>query len=364
MRVIKRDCTEVDFDKSKIEKAILKAMQYGNGERREIAHLIASQIEKEFIEEEADDIEIYKIEEKVFDKLIDEGQKLTAKAYEGYRQIREFQRYVSNSTDGDILSLLDGQNNYLNKENSNKNAKLVTTQRDYFAGITSKDITKRYLLTPEIIQADEDGIIHFHDSDYFGQKTLHNCDLINLEDMLQNGTTINGVHIDKPHRLLTACTVSTQIITAVASSQYGGCTITLTHLAPFVRDSYEYYLNKYKKLGKDLMLEYARKDIHKEIEDAVQTFNYQINSMSTTNGQSPFLSVFMYLGETDEYKEELAMLIKEFLNQRIKGMKNKVGVYVTQAFPKLLYVLEEDNIHEDSPYWYLTKLSAQCTAKD
>lgn len=203
------------------------------------------------------------------------------------------------------------------------------------------------------------------DADYFAQHSISNCCLINLEDMLQNGTCINKVRIDKPHRLITATTIATQIITAVTSSQYGGATITLTHLAPFVRDSYKRYLEKYERRGfcYEDGVKYAKEDLKKEISDAVQTFNYQCNSMTTTNGQAPFLSVCMYLGETEEYKEELAMLIEEFLKQRILGFKNEVGVYVTQAFPKLLYVLEEDNIHEDSPYWYLTKLAAECTAK-
>lgn len=365
MNVVKRDCTEVLFDKNKIYNAILKAMPHGEGIKERIAIKIADEIEQEFIDKNIDEIEIYTIESLVFDKLIKYKQKNTAKAYEGYRQLREYQRYVQNSTDGDLLSLLDGTNEYLNRENSNKDAVLVTTQRDYMAGIISKDITKRFLMPPDILQADEEGIIHFHDADYFGQHSLHNCDLINLEDMLQNGTIINGVRIDKPHRFLTACTVATQIITAVASSQYGGCTISLTHLAPFVRDSYNRLYDKYLKRGFDTLTsdKYATEDLKKEIEDGVQTFNYQINSMSTTNGQAPFLSVFMYLGETKEYKQELAMIIEEFLKQRIQGMKNKVGVYVTQAFPKLLYVLEEDNIHENSPYWYLTKLAAKCTAK-
>ena len=365
MNVIKRDCTEVPFNKEKISNAIMKAMPYGEGIKEYIALKIADEIEKELIEKESDEVEIYTIESMVFDKLIEYEQKNTAKAYEGYRQVREYQRYVQNSTDGDLLTLLNGTNEYLNKENSNKNAQLVTTQRDYMAGIMSKDITKRFLMPPDILQADEEGIIHFHDIDYFGQKSLHNCDLINLEDMLQNGTTINGVHIDKPHRFITACTVATQIITAVASSQYGGCSISLTHLAPFVRDSYNRYFNKYANRGCSFedSKKYAIEDTKKEVEDGVQTFNYQINSMSTTNGQAPFLSVFMYLGETKEYKEELAMIIEEFLKQRIQGMKNKVGVYVTQSFPKLLYVLEEDNIHKDSPYWYLTELAAKCTAK-
>ncbi len=365
MNVIKRDCTEVPFNKEKISNAIMKAMPYGEGIKEKIALRIAEEIEQELLQNQVEEVEIYTIESMVFDKLIKYKQKNTAKAYEGYRQVREYQRYVQNSTDEDLINLLDGTNEYLNKENSNKDAKLVTTQRDYMAGIMSKDITKRFLMPPDILQADEEGIIHFHDMDYFGQKALHNCDLINLEDMLQNGTVINGVRIDKPHRFLTACTVATQIITAVASSQYGGCTISLSHLAPFVKYSYDILYNKYIKRGNsDLEAQkYAMEDLTKEIEDGVQTFNYQINSMSTTNGQAPFLSVFMYLGETKEYKQELAMIIEEFLKQRIQGMKNKVGVYVTQAFPKLLYVLEEDNIHEDSPYWYLTKLSAQCTAK-
>ena len=365
MNVIKRDCTEVPFNKEKISNAIMKAMPYGEGIKEKIALKIAEEIEQELLQKQIEEVEIYTIESMVFNKLIKYKQKNTAKAYEGYRQVREYQRYVQNSTDEDLINLLDGTNEYLNKENSNKDAKLVTTQRDYMAGIMSKDITKRFLMPPDILQADEEGIIHFHDMDYFGQKALHNCDLINLEDMLQNGTVINGVRIDKPHRFLTACTVATQIITAVASSQYGGCTISLSHLAPFVKSSYDIAYNKYIKRGNSNLEaeKYAMEDLTKEIEDGVQTFNYQINSMSTTNGQAPFLSVFMYLGETKEYKKELAMIIEEFLKQRIQGMKNKVGVYVTQAFPKLLYVLEEDNIHENSPYWYLTKLSAQCTAK-
>lgn len=203
------------------------------------------------------------------------------------------------------------------------------------------------------------------DMDYFGQNALNNCCLINLEDMLQNGTRMNGVMIEKPHRFLTACTIATQIILGVSSSQYGGCTISLTHLAPFVRDSYNKYYKKYqdRKLPEEQCKEFAMQDTRKEIEDGVQTFNYQVLSMTNTNGQAPFLSVCMYLGETEEYKEELAMIIEEFLKQRILGMKNEKGVYITPAFPKLLYVLEEDNIHEDSKYWYLTELAAKCTAK-
>ena len=363
-KVIKRDCTEVEFDKNKITNAILKAMQNGSGI---IKPKIAENIANEIYETHKDDeeVDISTIESEVFDKLINKKQRLTAKAYEGYRKVREFQRENENTTDEQIQELLSGTSDYWNNENSNKNPRLLTTQRDYMAGILSTDITRRYLLSPEIVQAHDEGLIHFHDADYYAENAIHNCSLINLEDMLQNGTCINKVKIDKPHRLITATTIATQIITAVTSSQYGGATITLTHLAPFVRDSYNRYLNKYEKRGhaKEDCIRYAKEDLRKEISDSVQTFNYQCNSMTTTNGQSPFLSVCMYLGETEEYKEELAMLIEEFLRQRIVGLKNETGVYVTQAFPKLLYVLEEDNIHEDSPFWYLTELAAECTAK-
>ena len=363
-KVIKRNCTEVDFQKDKISNAILKAMKNGSGiVKPKIAEDIANEIYEEC--KDKDEVSISDIEQSVFDKLISKKQRLTARAYEGYRSIREFQRDNANTTDEQISELLDGTSDYWNNENSNKNAKLVTVQRDYMAGIVSTDITRRYLLTPEIVQAHDEGIIHFHDADYFGQKALHNCELINLEDMLQNGTVINGVQIDKPHRLITAVTIATQAITAVTSSSYGGATINLAHLAPFVRDSYNRYLEKYRDRGhsEEDCVKFSKEDLGKEINDAVQTFNYQCNSMTNTNGQSPFLSVFMYLNDTKEYKDELAMLIEEFLRQRIQGLKNTVGVYVTQAFPKLLYVLEDDNITEDGKYWYLTKLAAECTAK-
>lgn len=364
MKVIKRDCTEVDFDKSKISAAILKAMKNGSGiVKPKIAEDIADEIEEECKNKE--DVSISDIESMVYDKLITKKQRLTAKAYEGYRSIREFQRENENTTDSEIDELLDGESEYWNTENSNKNSKVLNTQRDYMAGIVSKDISRRFLLPPEVVQAHDEGIIHFHDIDYFGMNAMSNCSLINLEDMLQNGTCINKVMIEKPHRFITACTIATQIILGVTSLQYGGATITLTHLAPFVRDSYNKYYEKYKSWGfsNEDCKKYAEADTKKEVADGVQTFNYQCNSMSNSNGQSPFLSVFMYLGETTEYKKELAMIIEEFLNQRLLGLKNEVGVYVTQAFPKLLYVLEEDNIHENSPYWYLTKLAAKCTAK-
>lgn len=364
MKVIKRDCTVAEFEKKKIYDAIMKSMKNGSGI---IKPKIAESIADEIYEENKDrqDISISEIEMSVYDKLITKKQRLTAKAYEGYRCVREFQRENMNTTDEQISELLSGSSDYWNNENSNKNPKLLTTQRDYMAGILSTDITRRFLLPPEIVQAHDEGMIHFHDADYYAQNAISNCCLINLEDMLQNGTCINKVTIDRPHRLITATTIATQIITAVTSSQYGGATITLTHLAPFVRDSFNIYMERYKNRGLSYQqcLEFSREDIKKEIADSVQTFNYQVNSMTTTNGQSPFLSVFMYLGETEEYKEELAMLIEEFLKQRIQGLKNEEGVYVTQAFPKLLYVLEPCNIDKDGSYFYLTKLAAECTAK-
>lgn len=363
MKVIKRDGHMVDYCPEKIEQAIQKA----NMEVEEEDQVSAIQIKNiiKYIEKLGKKrILVEDIQDIIEMKLMSMGKYVIAKKYITYRYTRELVR-KSNTTDRAIKELINGENEYWNTENSNKNARVVTTQRDYLAGITSTDITRRFLLPEDIVEAHDNGIIHFHDADYFAQNALHNCDLINLEDMLQNGTNINGVMIEKPHRFLTAMTIATQLITAVASSQYGGATITLTHLAPFVRDSYNYYLNKYKnrKLTDEQCEQFAREDLKKEITDGVQTFQYQINSMTTTNGQAPFLSVCMYVGETDEYKEELAMIIEEVLKQRIVGMKNEKGAYITPAFPKLLYVLEEDNIHEDSKYYYLTKLAAECTAK-
>lgn len=363
MKIIKRDGHMVDYCPEKIESAIMKANleveeedQASGTQIRNIIKYIEGLGKKRMLVEDIQDI--------IERKLMSIGKYELAKRYITYRYTRELVR-KSNTTDLAIKELIDGENEYWNTENSNKNAKVVTTQRDYLAGITSTDITRRFLLPEDIVRAHDDGIIHFHDADYFAQNALHNCDLIDLEDMLQNGTNINGVMIEKPHRFLTAMTIATQLITAVNSSQYGGCTITLTHLAPFVRLSYEKYLDKYKKrkFDKATCEKYAKEDLAREIKDGVQTFQYQINSMTTTNGQAPFLSVCMYLGETEEYKEELAMIIEEVFRQRTEGMKNERGVYITPAFPKLLYVLEEDNIHADSKYYYLTKLAAECTAK-
>lgn len=363
MKIIKRDGTIVEFNAEKIKIAIQKANKEVQKKER------ASEEEIQDIIDYIEDLKkarilVEDIQDIIEQKLMEIGKYHLAKKYITYRYTRELVR-KANTTDQSIKELIEGESEYWNNENSNKNAKVVTTQRDYLAGITSTDITRRFLLPEDIVKAHDEGIIHFHDADYFAQNALHNCDLINIEDMLQNGTNINGVMIEKPHKFITAMTIATQIITAVTSSQYGGATVTMTHLAPFVRDSYNLYFKKYqdRKLSKEQCEQFAKEDLAKEIKDGVQTFQYQINSMTTTNGQSPFLSVCLYLGETTEYKRELAMIIEEILKQRIVGMKNEKGVYITPAFPKLLYVLEEDNIHEDSPYWYLTELAAKCTAK-
>ncbi len=363
MKIIKRDGAIVEYDKEKIRVAIGKANnevpRKEKASKEDINEIIS------YIEElNKERILVEDIQDIIERKLMEFGKYELAKKYITYRYTRALVR-KANTTDQTIKELIDGESEYWNTENSNKNSKIVTTQRDYLAGITSTDITRRFLLPEDIVKAHDEGIIHFHDADYFAQNALHNCDLINLEDMLQNGTNINGVMIEKPHKFLTAMTIATQIITAVTSSQYGGATVTMTHLAPFVRESYNRYLKKYqeRKLPKEQCEKFADEDVRKEVSDGVQTFQYQVNSMTTTNGQAPFLSVCLYLGETEEYKKELAMIIEEMLKQRIQGMKNEKGVYITPAFPKLLYVLEEDNINEKSKYWYLTKLAAECTAK-
>ncbi len=363
MKIIKRDGKTVDYNSEKIEIAIKKANKEVRKKERatdeeihEVIAYIESLDKKRMLVEDIQDI--------IEQKLMELEKYQLAKKYITYRYTRELVR-KANTTDQSIKELIEGESEYWNNENSNKNAKVVTTQRDYLAGITSTDITRRFLLPEDIVKAHDEGIIHFHDADYFAQNALHNCELINLDDMLQNGTIINGVMIEKPHRFITAATIATQIILAVTSSSYGGATVSLSHLAPFVRDSYNKYYKKYKarNMKEADCKKFAEQDTRKEVEDGVQTFNYQVNSMTNTNGQAPFLSVCMYLGETEEYKDELAMIIEEFLKQRIQGFKNEKGIYITPAFPKLLYVLEEDNINKDSKYWYLTELAAKCTAK-
>lgn len=371
MKVLKRNCTEVDFDKNKITQAILKAMKNGSGIiKPKIAEDIANEIYEE--NKDKDEISISEIESLVYDKLITKRQRLTAKAYEGYRSIREFQRENDNTTDEQIAELLGGTSVYWKEENSNKNPTLSTTQRDNMAGIVSMDISRRYLLPPEVVQAHETGIIHFHDLDYYAQH-MHNCDLVNLEDMLQNGTVISGTMIEKPHSFSTACNIATQIIAQVASSQYGGQSITLSHLAPFVQVSRDKIRAEVEEEIKIVGVEYSKRAINeivnkrlkKEIAKGVQTIQYQVVTLMTTNGQAPFLTVFMYLNEAknETEKKDLAMIIEETLKQRHQGVKNETGAWITPAFPKLIYVLEEDNIAKDSPYFYLTELAAKCTAK-
>lgn len=361
--VIKRNGETVIFDKNKISEAILKANTDVQGRQKASVKTI-KEIAKSVESIDKRTLSVEEIQDIIEKKLMEYEKFDLAKSYILYREKRAMVRQ-SNTTDISIKELIDGTNDYWNTENSNKNAKVVTTQRDYLAGITSTDIARRFLIPQDVVKAHDMGILHFHDADYFSQNALHNCELVNLDDMLQNGTVINGVMIEKPHRFITAATIATQIILAVTSSSYGGCTVSLSHLAPFVRDSYKKFLKKYQDRGlsKEQCEEYAMQDTKKEIADGVQTFNYQVNSMTNTNGQAPFLSVCMYLGETEEYKDELAMIIEEFLNQRILGFKNEKGVYITPAFPKLLYVLEKDNITENSKYWYLTELAAKCTAK-
>lgn len=362
MNVIKRSGIEEEFKIQKIKNAIEKA-------NRDTAELTEEDVAKicnftlnECIKYKRA-LNVDEIQEIVENALMKYNKFETAKRYIKYRYDRALNR-KQNTTDSQILATVNLQNEEVKQENANKNPTVLSTQRDYIAGLVSRDLTNRYFLPKDIQEAHNKGLIHFHDSDYFIQK-MHNCDLINLDDMLQNGTVINGVKIEKPHRLLTATTITTQIITAVASAQYGGCSVNLSDLAPFVDYSRQMYIKKYKDRGfnETDTLKFAEEDLKEEIVASVQTFNYQINSMSTTNGQAPFITVFMYLNERPECKKDHALLIEEFLKQRILGLKNEKGIYITQAFPKLIYVLEEDNIHENSEYYYLTELAAKCTTK-
>lgn len=375
MLVIKRDCSEAEFNKKKISEAILKAMKNGSGIiKPKIAEDIANEIEDEC--KDKNEVSVSDIESMVFDKLITKKQRLTAKAYEGYRSIREFQRENENTTDIEIHDLVEDKDEYWKDENANKNPVLNPTKRDYIAGSVSTDMTKRYLLSPEIIQAHNEGLIHFHDADYFLQH-MHNCGLVNSEDMLQNNTVISETLIETPHSFSTACNIETQAIAQIASNQYGGQSISLAHLAPFVDVSRKSIRKKVTEelYNNGLISEYnenlteviniTNKRLKEEIEKGVQTIQYQLVTLMTTNGQAPFITIFMYLNEAKNEceKADLAMLIEEMLRQRIQGVKNEEGVYIAPAFPKLIYVLEEDNITEDSKYWYLTKLAAKCTSK-
>lgn len=363
MIVIKRDGREVDFDKAKIETAILKSMQYGSGI---VKPKIAESIANEILEEAYDAVTIGEIEKLVYTKLIEKKQKMTAKAYEGYRAVREFQRGV-NTIDNKILGLVSGDNKESLHSNSNKQAALISTQRDLVAEEVSKDIALRMMLPPHIAQAHNEGLIYIHDLGHYLNPSF-NCCLVNLKDMLENGTVINGKLVEKPHTFRTACTIATQIIAQVASGQFGGQTISIAHLAPFVKISHEKIIRDIRAelgtiLTEDEIQSYAGKLLNDEVTAGIQTFQYQINTLQTSNGQAPFLSVFMCIDEYPEFEAETVMLIKEMLIQRIQGMKNEVGAWITPAFPKLLYVTDENNIRDDSKYYWLTQLAAKCVSK-
>ena len=373
MKIIKRSGAEVEFDPRKIVIAVTKANEsvVPSARMSEVQiRRIAEDVESAAMNMNRS-LSVEEIQDMVEDQIMNQRAFEVARRYITYRYTRALVR-KSNTTDEQILSLIECNNEEVKQENSNKNPTVNSVQRDYMAGEVSKDITKRILLHPDIVEAHEQGIIHFHDADYFAQH-MHNCDLVNLEDMLQNGTVISGTYIEKPHTFSTACNIATQIIAQVASCQYGGQSISLTHLAPFVDISRK---KIYKEVEKELsdiapnitpekIAEITEKRLRDEVRKGVQTIQYQVVTLMTTNGQAPFVTVFMYLNEAknEQEKADLALIIEEVLKQRYQGVKNEKGVWITPAFPKLIYVLEEDNIKEGTKYWYLTQLSAKCTAK-
>ena len=373
MKIIKRSGSEVAFDINKIVHAIEGANNEAEPNERLTADQIAFAAHSvEWLCERAGHtVSVEEIQDMVENQIMALGRYDVARRYIIYRYVQSLKR-TANTTDDRILSLIECNNEEVKQENSNKNPTVNSVQRDYMAGEVSKDLTMRMLLPQDVVKAHEEGIIHFHDSDYFAQH-MHNCDLVNLEDMLQNGTVISGTMIERPHSFSTACNIATQIIAQVASCQYGGQSISLTHLAPFVDVSRQkirrQVLDEINTLGleasPDKVAEVVEGRLRDEIRRGVQTIQYQVVTLMTTNGQAPFVTVFMYLGEarTDAERHDLAMIIEEVLRQRYEGVKNEAGVWITPAFPKLIYVLEESNIHEDSPYFYLTKLAAKCTAK-
>ncbi len=372
MKVIKRNGSEVDFDLEKIVNAISKANKAAVREE-----LTRAQIEEiaEYINFKCTKmnraISVEEMQDMVENQIMAQGAFNVARCYVKYRYTRFLIR-KSNTTDDRILSLIECNNEEVMQENSNKDPIINSVQRDYMAGEVSRDLTRRLLLPDDIVKADKEGLIHFHDADYFAQH-MHNCDLVNLEDMLQNGTVISETYIDKPHSFSTACNIATQIIAQVASNQYGGQSISLAHLAPFIQVSRDKIRKEVleeaeifgSKPSEDVISQIVEKRLKKEIEKGVQTIQYQVITLMTTNGQAPFLTVFMYLNEAknEQEKADLALIIEEMLRQRIQGVKNEDGIWITPAFPKLIYVLEEDNIREGSKYYYLTELSAKCTAK-
>ncbi|MBQ1271970.1 MAG: anaerobic ribonucleoside-triphosphate reductase, partial [Clostridia bacterium] len=373
MKVIKRNGSDVVFDITKIITAITKA----NDAVEEEARMTPMQIRRIAEAVELNCIRmnrapgVEEIQDLVESQIMAHGAYEVAKKYITYRYTRNLVR-KSNTTDDRILSLIECCNEEAKQENANKNPTVNSVQRDYMAGEVSRDLTERLLLPAEIVEAHKEGIIHFHDADYYAQH-MHNCDLVNLEDMLQNGTVISGTMIERPHSFSTACNIATQIIAQVASNQYGGQSISLTHLAPFVQVSREKIIKNMKEelsaagvtVTDEQFSQMVENRLREEIRRGVQTIQYQVVTLLTTNGQAPFVTVFMYLGEAknEQEKKDLAIIIEETLLQRYRGVKNEDGVYVTPAFPKLIYVLEEQNIHPDSPYYYLTELSAKCTAK-
>ena len=373
MKIIKRDGSEMEFDRSKIEAAVQKANESVDADdrlnRQQIAE-IAQRVE-EYCHTMKRAMSVEEIQDQVENHLMELDAYALARCYITYRYTRALVR-KSNTTDKQILSLIECNNEEVKQENANKNPTVNSVQRDYMAGEVSKDITRRILLPKEIVDAHEAGLIHFHDADYFAQH-MHNCDLVNLEDMLQNGTVISGTMIERPHSFSTACNIATQIIAQVASNQYGGQSISLTHLAPFVQVSRDRLRQEIRSSMEAVGEELSQKQIdalverqlREEIRKGVQTIQYQVVTLMTTNGQAPFVTVFMYLNEArnEQEKKDLALIIEEMLLQRYEGVKNEEGVWVTPAFPKLIYVLEEDNIHEGSPYYELTKLAAKCTAR-
>ncbi len=371
MKIIKRNGAEVGFDVEKIVNAVRKANNEVSEDNRlseEQINLIAEKVTA-LVGDLNRAVNVEEVQDFVENQIMDQKAFAVARKYITYRYTRALIRR-SNTTDGQILSLIECNNEEVKQENSNKNPTVNSVQRDYMAGEVSKDITRRILLPRDIVEAHDEGIIHFHDADYFAQH-MHNCDLVNLEDMLQNGTVISGTFIEKPHSFSTACNIATQIIAQVASNQYGGQSISLTHLAPFVEVSRQKIRAEVREeladvgVMEDTVNRIAEKRLRAEIKKGIQTIQYQVVTLLTTNGQAPFVTVFMYLGEARNEREraDLAMIIEETLNQRIEGVKNESGVWVTPAFPKLIYVLEEDNVREGSRYWYLTELAAKCTAK-
>ena len=360
--IIKRDGNSVGFDKFKIKNAILKAMKYGSGiYKEEIADKISTDIEA-YCYENSISPTVHQVEGMVYKMLIDNKEELTAKAYEGYRAVQSFKR-ENNTTDKSILGLLDRSNEDVLNENSNKNGMLASTQRDLVAGEVSKDIARRKLIPAHIVQAHDEGVLHFHDMDYTIQP-IHNCMLINLEDMLTNGTVINNKLVESPKSFSTACTIVTQIIAQIASGQYGGNSITIKHIAPFLRVSYDKYFNKYKeKYSEEMANELAEERMLEELKSGIQTIRYQLSTLHTSNGQSPFSTIYLEIEEGNEYEKEMALICEEMILQRLEGMKNYKGNEIGEEFPKLVYLLDEHNCLEGGKYDYITKLAAKCNTK-